>query len=134
MLNKINPEDLKINPTQDISTDSDSERVMSPIYDSDDTGYKVENHGSSEEDAAVDGELGNLETPSSHAVFYPKGFRCCKQLAGVPSHTILESQGKDPPAILLWNLSMYPIQRTKHVKGREICPSLLRPGINLYFG
>ncbi|KAG5031020.1 hypothetical protein JHK82_014635 [Glycine max] len=45
----------------------------------DDTGYKVENHGSSEEDAAVDGELGNLETPSSHAVFYPKGFRCCKQ-------------------------------------------------------
>lgn len=93
MLNKINPEDLKINPTQDISTDSDSERVMSPIYDSDDTGYKVENHGSSEEDAAVDGELGNLETPSSHAVFYPKGFRCCKQLAGVPSHTILESRG-----------------------------------------
>ncbi|KAG5048482.1 hypothetical protein AAZX31_04G071600 [Glycine max] len=52
----------------------------------------VENHGSSEEDG-VDGELGNLEAPSSHAVSYPKGVRCSKRLAGVPSHTILESRG-----------------------------------------
>jgi len=37
--------------------------------------------------------LGNLEAPSSHAVSYPKGVRCSKRLAGVPSHTILESRG-----------------------------------------
>ncbi|KAL2346824.1 hypothetical protein Fmac_000824 [Flemingia macrophylla] len=79
--------------SKDVSTDGDSERDVFPVSDSDDdTGYEVENHGSSEEDG-VDGEAGNSEAQSSHAVSYPKGVRCSKRLAGVASHTILESRG-----------------------------------------
>ncbi|XP_020228079.1 DDT domain-containing protein DDR4 [Cajanus cajan] len=79
--------------SKDVSTDGDSERDVFPVSDSeDDTGYKVENHGSSDEDG-VDGEMGNSEAHSSHAVSYPKGVRCSKRLAGVASHTILESRG-----------------------------------------
>ncbi|TKY74659.1 Remodeling and spacing factor 1 [Spatholobus suberectus] len=81
--------------TKDVSTDSDSERDVFPVSDSDDTGYENENHGSSEdaEEDGVDGEFGNSEAHSSHAVSYPKGVRCSKRLAGVASHTILESRG-----------------------------------------
>ncbi|CAJ1973781.1 unnamed protein product [Sphenostylis stenocarpa] len=79
--------------TKDVSTDSDSERDVLQISDSDDdVGSEVENYGSSEEDD-VDGELGNSEAPSSHAVSYPKGVRCSKRLAGIPSLAILESRG-----------------------------------------
>ncbi|KAK7352773.1 hypothetical protein VNO80_18201 [Phaseolus coccineus] len=80
--------------TKDVSIDSDSERDVVQISDSDDDAcYEVENHGSSEEEDGVDGELVNSEAPSSHAVSYPKGVRCSKRLAGVPSHSILESRG-----------------------------------------
>lgn len=79
--------------TKDVSTDSDSERDVLQIFDNDDAGYEVENHGSSEEEDDVDRELANSEALSSQAVSYPKGVRCSKRLAGVPSHSILESRG-----------------------------------------
>ncbi|XP_027902542.1 DDT domain-containing protein DDR4 isoform X1 [Vigna unguiculata] len=80
--------------TKDVSTGSDSEQdIVQVSDDDDDDGYDVENHGSSEEENCVDGELVNSEAPSSHAVSYPKGVRCSKRLAGVPSHAILESRG-----------------------------------------
>ncbi|XP_047154324.1 DDT domain-containing protein DDR4 [Vigna umbellata] len=79
--------------TKNVSTDSDSERDIMQISDDVDAGYEVENDGISEEENFVDGELVNSEAPSSHAVSYPKGVRCSKRLAGVPSHAILESRG-----------------------------------------
>ncbi|BAT78233.1 hypothetical protein LR48_Vigan04g211400 [Vigna angularis] len=79
--------------TKDVSTDSDSERDIMQISDDVDAGYEVENDGISEEENFVDGELVNSEALSSHAVSYPKGVRCSKRLAGVPSHAILESRG-----------------------------------------
>ncbi|RDX62484.1 DDT domain-containing protein DDR4, partial [Mucuna pruriens] len=79
--------------TNDVSTDSDSERGVFPISDSDDTGYEIDNRGGSEEENGIDSELGNSEAHTSHAVSYPKGVRCSKRLAGVASHTILESRG-----------------------------------------
>lgn len=79
--------------SKDVSAESESERDVCQVSDSDDTGYKTENHGSSEEDG-IDGELGNSEAHSSHAaVSYPKGVRSSKRLAGVAGYTILESRG-----------------------------------------
>ncbi|KAF1893515.1 hypothetical protein Lal_00001999 [Lupinus albus] len=89
---------------EDVSSDSDSKGGMLQISDtdSDDSGYaienpdEIENHDdSSEEDNdADDSEQGNPETHSSHAVSYhPKGSRCSMRLAGVSSHSILESRG-----------------------------------------
>ncbi|KAJ1420162.1 hypothetical protein SESBI_14602 [Sesbania bispinosa] len=79
---------------KDVSSDSDSKRDVLPLSDSDDTGYDIENHGSSEEDEDIDSEVGKLEAHSSHAaVSYPKGVRCSKRLAGIPSHAVLESRG-----------------------------------------
>ncbi|XP_027356888.1 DDT domain-containing protein DDR4 [Abrus precatorius] len=81
---------------KDISIDSDSEGgVLSILDDSDDTGHEIENQSSSEEenDDDIESESGNSEAHSSPVVSYPKGVRCSKRLAGVASHTILESRG-----------------------------------------
>ena len=64
------------------------------MSDSDDTVYEVENHGYSEDDDDdADSELGNSEAHFARAVPYLKGVRYSKRLAGVPSHTLIESRG-----------------------------------------
>ncbi|CAI8599729.1 unnamed protein product [Vicia faba] len=80
--------------TMDVSSDSDdSNRDVPPISESDDSGYEIENHSSSEENDEHDREMDDSEAHSSDAVSYPKGVRCSKRLAGVPGHTVPESIG-----------------------------------------
>lgn len=77
------------------STDSDSKSDVPPLSESDDTGYKIENRGSSEEENDdIDSEMGRSEAQTSRAVSYPKGVRQSERLTGVPNHSVQENRAK----------------------------------------